>query len=63
MLMEQMRRGALDLVFAAMPVQVDGIRNYALPSLEMVFVGRVRPTARRVSASEPNPRFMVCVGD
>ncbi|HET7864600.1 MAG TPA: LysR family transcriptional regulator [Burkholderiaceae bacterium] len=47
-LMEQMRRGALDLVFAAMPVQGDGIRNYALPPLEMVFVGRVRHGARRV---------------
>jgi DNA-binding transcriptional LysR family regulator len=47
-LMEQMRRGALDLVFAALPVQGDGIRNFALPPLEMVFVGKLRRTSRRV---------------
>jgi DNA-binding transcriptional LysR family regulator len=47
-LMEQMRRGALDLVFAALPVLGDGIRNYAMPTLEMVFVGKMRPTSRRV---------------
>jgi hypothetical protein len=43
-----LRRGALDLVFAAMPVVGDGIRNYSLPALEMVFVGRLRPSSRRV---------------
>ena len=45
-LMEQLRRGSLDLVFAAMPVSGDGIRSLVLPAMEMVFVGRARPRRR-----------------
>lgn len=41
-LLEQIRRGGLDLVFAAAPAGGDGIRSVALPSMEMVFVGRGR---------------------
>lgn len=38
-LMEQVRRGTLDLVFAALPAAADGVRSRALPSMDMVFVG------------------------
>lgn len=37
---EQLRRGGLDLAFAAMPAAGEGIRVAEMPSLEMVFVGR-----------------------
>ncbi len=37
---EQIRRGSLDLAFAAIPVSGEGIRVEQLPALEMVFVGR-----------------------
>jgi len=37
---EQLRRGGLDLAFAALPAAGEGIRVTELPSLEMVFVGR-----------------------
>ncbi len=39
-LLEQIRRGSLDLAFAAAPAGGDGVRSVALPSMEMVFVGR-----------------------
>lgn len=38
-LMEHMQRGTLDLVFAVLPAAADGVRNQALPSMEMAFVG------------------------
>ncbi len=38
-LVEQVRRGTLDLAFAAMPAAADGLRSRALPPMEMVFVG------------------------
>jgi DNA-binding transcriptional LysR family regulator len=38
-LLESMRRGALDLVLSAMPVHADGVHTRALPSMPMVFVG------------------------
>jgi DNA-binding transcriptional LysR family regulator len=38
-LTEQIRRGSLDLIFAALPTAADGIRARALPPMEMVFVG------------------------
>lgn len=37
---EQIRRGSLDLAFAAMPASGEGIRVEEIPPLEMVFVGR-----------------------
>lgn len=40
MVAEQLRRGSLDLAFAAMPVQGEGIRAEPVPSQRMVFVGR-----------------------
>jgi DNA-binding transcriptional LysR family regulator len=38
-LTDQVQRGTLDLVFAAMPASGDGVRNHALPPMDMVFVG------------------------
>jgi len=38
-LVDQGRRGALDLAFAALPVAGEGLRSRALPPMEMVFVG------------------------
>ena len=38
-LMEQIERGTLDLVFAVLPASADGVRNHALPPMEMAFVG------------------------
>jgi DNA-binding transcriptional LysR family regulator len=38
-LVEQIRRGALDIVFSALPAQERGILNEALAPLEMVFIG------------------------
>ncbi|MDR2113395.1 MAG: LysR family transcriptional regulator, partial [Candidatus Accumulibacter sp.] len=38
-LVEQIRRGALDIIFSAQAAQEDGLINETLVSLEMVFVG------------------------
>jgi len=38
-LMDQVQRGTLDLVFAALPASADGVRNQALPHMDMAFVG------------------------
>ncbi len=38
-LVDQVRRGALDLAFAALPVAGEGLRSRALPAMQMVFVG------------------------
>jgi DNA-binding transcriptional LysR family regulator len=38
-LMDQIRRGTLDVVFAALPASGDGIRSQSFTSMEMVFVG------------------------
>jgi DNA-binding transcriptional LysR family regulator len=38
-LTEQVQRGALDLAFAVLPTSALGVRNYALPPMEMAFVG------------------------
>ena len=38
-LLEQIERGTLDLVFAVLPASADGVRNHALPVMEMAFVG------------------------
>ena len=39
-LVDLIQRGTLDLVFAVLPSAADGIRNEALPTMEMVFVGQ-----------------------
>lgn len=38
-LLDQIRRGTLDAVFAALPASADGIRSQAVTPMEMVFVG------------------------
>lgn len=38
-LMEQVARGTLDLVFAALPASSTGVRNQILPPMDMAFVG------------------------
>ena len=38
-LTEQVQRGTLDLAFAVLPASADGVRNHALPPMDMVFVG------------------------
>jgi DNA-binding transcriptional LysR family regulator len=38
-LVEQVRRGTQDVVFAALPASADGVRSRALPPMELVFVG------------------------
>lgn len=47
MLLEQMRRGTLDLAFAAMPASDEGVRTRALPAMEMVFVGNATLQKRK----------------
>lgn len=38
-LLELIQRGTLDVVFAVLPSAADGVRNVALPPMDMVFVG------------------------
>jgi DNA-binding transcriptional LysR family regulator len=38
-LVDQIRRGTLDLAFAALPTSGENLRSRALPAMEMVFVG------------------------
>jgi DNA-binding transcriptional LysR family regulator len=38
-LIDQIQRGTLDLVFAALPASGEGVRNHVLLPMEMVFVG------------------------
>ncbi len=58
-LMDQMRRGAADLVLTALPVDGDGIDTRALAPMPMVFVGRpqepVRPGQRAPRRRAPIP--------
>jgi DNA-binding transcriptional LysR family regulator len=52
-LVDQVQRGALDLVFAALPAVGEGLRSRALPSMEMVFVGhREHQRKRRYDLAE-----------
>ncbi|WP_372658741.1 LysR family transcriptional regulator substrate-binding protein, partial [Hydrogenophaga sp.] len=46
-LVDQINRGTLDLVFAAMPASADGVRTQALPSMEMVFIGSAHVHRKR----------------
>ena len=47
-LLDQIRRGALDLIFAALPASMEGLRSRALPPMEMVFVGNAQRQRRRL---------------
>ena len=46
-LMEQIQRGAQDIVFAALPAGGDGVRNKALPAMPMGFVGQAAQHRKR----------------
>lgn len=46
-LLDQVRRGTLDLVFAALPAAGEGLRSRALPPMEMAFVGHREHHRRR----------------
>ena len=46
-LVDHVRRGALDLVFCALPTAGEGVRSRALPSMEMVFVGHAEQHRKR----------------
>jgi DNA-binding transcriptional LysR family regulator len=45
-LMDQMRRGAVDLILAAMPADAEHVSSRALAPMPMVFVGRAKRTRR-----------------
>ncbi|MBC7375954.1 MAG: LysR family transcriptional regulator [Burkholderiaceae bacterium] len=47
-LLDQIRRGALDLIFAALPASMEGLRSRSLPPMEMVFVGNAKEHRRRL---------------
>ncbi len=52
-LVDQIQRGTLDLVFAVLPAAADGVRNLALPPMDMVFVGHPElHTKRKFSLEE-----------
>ena len=51
-LLDQIRRGTLDAVFAALPASAEGIRSQALTPMEMVFVGNSKIHRKRRYASE-----------
>lgn len=52
-LVDQVQRGAQDIVFAALPATGDGVRNRALPPMSMVYVGQaVRHRKRRYTLAE-----------
>lgn len=47
-LIELVRRGALDIVFTATPATAEGVRTKALPTMEMAFLGNARLHRKRV---------------
>lgn len=57
MLQELIRRGTLDLVFAATPAAHEGVRVRALPPMEMVFVGNPALHKRRRYTLEQLAQF------
>jgi len=46
-LLDQIRRGVLDLAFAALPASGEGIRAVSLPNMEMCFVGNTDTHRKR----------------
>jgi len=56
-LVEQLRRGTLDMIFAALPVTGEGMRTRAMASMEMAFVGHAVMHARRTYTLEDLQRF------
>lgn len=56
-LIDQMRRGVLDIAFAALPASGDGIRTSTFPTMEMCFVGNRTIHARRKYSLEEIAAF------
>lgn len=47
-LVDQVQRGTLDLAFAVLPASAEGVRNRALPTMDMVFVGHPELHRKRI---------------
>jgi DNA-binding transcriptional LysR family regulator len=47
-LVELVRRGALDIVFTALPASAEGVRSRALPTMEMAFLGNAKLHRKRI---------------
>jgi DNA-binding transcriptional LysR family regulator len=47
-LIDLVRRGALDIVFTASPANAEGVRTKALPAMEMAFLGNARTHRKRL---------------
>jgi DNA-binding transcriptional LysR family regulator len=47
-LIELVRRGALDIVFTASPANAEGVRSRSLPPMEMCFLGNAKVHRRRL---------------
>ena len=56
-LIDQVRRGVLDIAFAALPASGDGIRTSTFPTMEMCFVGNRTIHARRKYSLEEIAAF------
>lgn len=46
-LIELVRRGALDIVFTASPANADGVRSKSLPAMDMAFLGNAKVHRKR----------------
>ena len=58
-LVEQVRRGTQDLVFAALPAAADGVRSRSLSAMEMVFMGHAELHRKRRYTLEELGRFEI----
>ena len=58
-LVEQVRRGTQDLVFAALPAAADGVRSRNLSAMEMVFMGHAELHRKRRYTLEELGRFEI----
>ncbi len=47
-LIELVRRGAMDIVFTATPANAEGVRTKSLPTMEMAFLGNARLHRKRI---------------
>ena len=56
-LIDQMRRGVLDIAFAALPTSGDGIRTSTFPTMDMCFVGNKTIHAKRKYSVEEIAAF------
>jgi DNA-binding transcriptional LysR family regulator len=47
-LIELVRRGAMDIVFTATPANAEGVRTRSMPAMEMAFLGNARLHRKRI---------------